>query len=109
MLLGSWRVPVDNIRKHFIGLITRIVTINILSSEVLYRLSRIIEYYDSCGSGCEIGILAGVLTGILVCAKIGAIYPPTSLACMAFMGASAISYEYELANKFVEGSIEKRG
>jgi len=50
-----------------------------------------------------------VLTGILVCAKIGAIYPPTSLACMAFMGASAISYEYELANKFVEGSIEKRG
>jgi len=38
MLLGSWRVPVDNIRKHFIGLITRIVVINISSSEVLYRV-----------------------------------------------------------------------
>jgi len=49
------------------------------------------------------------LTGIPVCAKIGAIYPPASFACMAFMGTSAISYEYELANKFVEGGIGNGG
>jgi hypothetical protein len=38
MLLGSWRVPVDNIRRHLIGLITRIFITNISSSEALHDI-----------------------------------------------------------------------
>jgi hypothetical protein len=72
-------------------------------------LQQIIEHYDTCGSGFEVGISMALLARA-VCAALG--IPTGGTACtvaIAFAAAFAASLEYEPPNVYIDGGLKNHG
>ena len=71
-------------------------------------LQQIIQYYDTCGSGFEVGIPAGALAASAVCSLLGIGAPACGVAT-AFASAFVVSLDFQPSSIYISGGLQNLG